>query len=133
MTQFVQSAAAPDAIHYDYDEDVDILYIAFAPGAQATTAVELNDNILLRFNLAERRAVGITLMDFSVLTQVTPLGPRQFPLTGLQDLDAEWQEMVLDLIAAPPVSYFLTMSALSPSSGAPIPIVAVENPLVAVS
>ena len=29
----------------------DVLYISFAPGEKPTAAVELNDNILLRFNL----------------------------------------------------------------------------------
>jgi len=51
----------------------------------------LNDNILLRFNRAEKRAIGLTLMDFSVLVQVTNFGPRSFPLTGLKELEAEWQ------------------------------------------
>ncbi len=54
---------------YSYDKDVDVLYISFSPGEKATTAVELNDNILLRFNKAEMRAVGLTLMDFSMLVQ----------------------------------------------------------------
>jgi uncharacterized protein YuzE len=70
---------------YSYDQEVDVLYISFAPGEQPTAAVELNDNILLRFNLSEKYAVGLTLMDFSVLVQMTQLGPRSFPLSGLQD------------------------------------------------
>ena len=68
---------------YFYDKEVDVLYISFAPGEKATTAVELNDNILLRFDRAEKRAIGLTLMDFSVLVQLTELGPRNFPLSGL--------------------------------------------------
>ena len=35
---------------FNYDEEADILYVSFAPGEKATAAVELNDNILLRFN-----------------------------------------------------------------------------------
>ena len=53
--------------HYSYDEEVDILYVSFSPGEKATSAVELNDNMLLRLNLAEQRAIGLTLMDYSVL------------------------------------------------------------------
>jgi hypothetical protein len=46
--------------------------------------VYLHENILLRFNLTEERAVGLTLMmDFSKV-HVTPLGPRSFPLSGLK-------------------------------------------------
>ena len=68
---------------FTYDKEVDILYISFHPGEKATAAVELNDNILLRFNEEEARALGLTLMDYSVLVQPTNLGPRTFPLTGL--------------------------------------------------
>src|ERR671923_1774499 len=80
---------------YSYDKEADVLYIAFAPGETPTAAVELNDNILLGFNLTEKRAIGLTLMDFSVLVQTTQLGPRSFPLSGLKDLEAEWQEVVI--------------------------------------
>jgi uncharacterized protein YuzE len=66
---------------YAYDKEADVLYISFAPGETSIAAVELNDNILLRFNLPEKRAVGLTLMDFSVLVQMTQLGPRSFPLS----------------------------------------------------
>lgn len=41
------------AFNYDYDQEADVLYISFSPGEKASTAVELNDNILLRFNRAE--------------------------------------------------------------------------------
>lgn len=73
-------------VHYDYDQDVDILYISFSPGEHATTAVELNDHILLRFNWEERRAVGVTLMDYSLLSARSALGARYFPLNGLAAL-----------------------------------------------
>jgi uncharacterized protein YuzE len=43
---------------YSYDKEADVLYISFSPGEKATTAVELNDNILLRFNRAEKRALA---------------------------------------------------------------------------
>jgi len=62
---------------YSYDKEADVLYISFSPGEKATTAVELNDNILLRFNRVEKRAIGLTLMDFTVLVQMTKLGPEK--------------------------------------------------------
>src|SRR3989442_13519429 len=89
---------------YSYDKEADVLYISFAPGEKPTAAVELNNNILLRFNLTEKRAVGLTLMDFSVLVQMTQLGPRSFPLSGLQDLEPEWQEAGSAIINEPTVS-----------------------------
>lgn len=113
-------------IVYSYDEEVDILYISFSPGEKATSAVELNDNILLRFNLADKRAVGLTLMDFSVLIQMTELGPRGFPLTGLGDLDAEWREMVLELIKKPPVNQILKLLVYSPSLSEETPLTLIQ-------
>ena len=113
---------------YTYDQEVDILYISFSPGEKATTAVELNENIVLRLNFDEKRAVGITLLDFSVLAQLTRLGPRQFPLNGLNELEPEWQEMVIELLTAPPVNQILKISMYSASLTQPVPI-AFVNPL----
>ncbi len=113
---------------YSYDKDVDILYISFSPGEKATTAVELNDNILLRFNKVEMRAVGLTLMDFSLLVQQTNLGPRSFPLHGLDDLEPEWREIVVEIIKSPPVNRILKMLAYTPSLTETIPIMTVERP-----
>lgn len=87
---------------YSYDKEADVLYISFSPGEKATAAVELNDNILLRFNRAEKRAIGLTLMDFSVLVQLTNLGPRSFPLSGLNELEPDWQDAVIEIITTPP-------------------------------
>jgi uncharacterized protein YuzE len=112
---------------YSYDKETDILYISFSPGEKATSAVELNDNILLRFNRAEKRAVGLTLMDFSVLVQLTNLGPRSFPLSGLQDLEPEWQETVIEIITKPPVDQILKVSEYTPSLTETMPIALVER------
>lgn len=112
---------------YDYDKEADVLYISFSPGEKATSAVELNDNILLRLNHAEKRAIGITLMDFSVLVQLTQLGPRSFPLTGLDKLESEWRETVIDIITSPPVSQILKVSIYTPSIAEAIPIAFVEK------
>ncbi len=113
---------------YTYDQETDVLYISFAPGEKASAAVELNDNILLRFNRAEKRVIGLTLMDFSVLVQTTGLGPRQFPLSGLKDLEPDWQELVIDLITQPPVNQILKVSTFTPSTAESIPIALVEKP-----
>jgi uncharacterized protein YuzE len=113
---------------YSYDKEADVLYISFSPGEKATAAVELNDNILLRFNRAEKRAIGLTLMDFSVLVQLTNLGPRSFPLTGLKELEAEWQETVIEIITKPPISQILKISSYSPSPAETVPITSVQKP-----
>ena len=56
------------------------------------TGIELNDHILLRFNKEERRAIGLTFLDFSVLIQRTEFGPKSFPLTGLADISDQMNE-----------------------------------------
>jgi uncharacterized protein YuzE len=116
------------AITYSYDREADILSVSFFPGEVPTAAVELNDNILLRFNRAEKRAIGLTLMDFSVLIQRTKLGPRSFPLTGLKDLETDWQETVIDIITSAPVNQILRISSYSPTAAEVVPITSVERP-----
>ncbi len=118
---------------YSYDKEADVLYISFSPGEKAATAVELNDNILLRFNRAEKRAVGLTLMDFSVLVQLTRLGPRSFPLSGLKELEPDWQEAVIEIITKPPVNQILKVSSYTPSLTETVPITSVEKPPISVA
>ncbi|MBI4771575.1 MAG: DUF2283 domain-containing protein [Chloroflexi bacterium] len=113
---------------YSYDKDADVLYISFAPGEKATAAVELNENILLRFNADEKRAVGLTLMDFSVLVQLTTIGPRSFPLSGLRELEHEWQETVIEIISQPPVNQILRASTYTPPAAEAMPITIIERP-----
>ena len=106
---------------FNYDEESDTLYISFAPG-EAATGIELNEHILLRIDKSERRAIGVTLFDYSVLVQRTDIGPRSFPLTGLAELSDELRDIVLDILARPPVSNILTLSAYTPSLLETIPI-----------
>ncbi len=112
---------------YSYDKDADVLYISLYPGEKATAAVELNDFILLRYNRLEKRVIGLTLQDFSVLVQLTELGPRNFPLTGLKELEPEWREEVIALITRPPVSHWLKVSAFTPTFNEMTPIAFVER------
>ena len=118
---------------YSYDKEADVLYISFSPGEKATAAVELNDNILLRFNREQKRAIGLTLQDFSVLVQLTELGPRSFPLSGLDELEPDWREIVVDLITSAPVNQILKVSAFTPSMAEAIPITLVERPPIALA
>jgi len=109
-----------------YDETSDTLYISFAPGEPAT-GLELNEHILLRINTAERRAVGLTLFEYSLLAQPTDIGPRSVPLSGLAELSAELRELALEIVQHPPVSEFLTLSAYTPSASEIIPITSVRS------
>ena len=69
-------------------------------------------------------------MDFSVLVQLTQLGPRSFPLLGLSELEPEWQQMVISIITSPPVNQILKVSSFTPSMAEIIPITSVEMPTV---
>ena len=106
---------------FNYDEISDTLYVSFAPGEKAT-GIELSEHILLRINKAERRAVGLTFFEYSLLAQRTEWGMRSFPMTGLAQLSGELQDLVLDIIQRPPVSDVLSLSAYTPSAAEMIPI-----------
>lgn len=106
---------------YNYDEVSDTLYVSFAPGENAT-GIELNDHILLRINKKERRAIGLTLLNYSLLAQRTDVGPRSFPLTGILELSEDLRELVLDILQCPPVSNILFLSSYTPSMAESVPI-----------
>lgn len=108
-------------VSINYDEISDTLYISFEPGEKAT-GFELSEHILLRINKKERKAVGLTFFEYSLLAQRTEVGPRSFPLTGLAQLSDELREIVLDILLRPPVSNFLSVSAYTPSFVETIPI-----------
>ena len=118
---------------YTYDRECDILYISFSSGEKAATAVELNDCILLRFNRSEKRAIGLTLMDFSVLIQSDTLGPRSYPLTGLGELEQSWKDTVIEIITTPPVNQILRISVYTPSLTDTVPIALVETPPIPIA
>jgi hypothetical protein len=88
-------------IHLAYDETGDVLEIVF-DDVEATCAVELTDNILLRFHRELGQATGLTILDFSVLASPSELGPRSFALTGLEHLPDDLREMVARMLRSPP-------------------------------
>jgi uncharacterized protein YuzE len=110
---------------FNYDEASDTLYVSFAPGEEAT-GIELNEHILLRLDRQERRAIGLTFFEYSVLAQRTEVGPRSFPLTGLAELSKEMREIVIKILLHPPVSDILSVSAYSPSPLETIPIMSLQ-------
>ncbi|MDM8525980.1 DUF2283 domain-containing protein [Desulfococcaceae bacterium HSG8] len=98
-----------------YDEISDSLYITFEVGKSAT-GIELNDQILLRIDKDNRKAVGITISDYSIISQNTEIGPRSFPLDGLNELSDETREIVYEILLSHPVNEFLCLSAYSPAN-----------------
>ena len=109
---------------FNYDEDGDILYVSFAPGETAM-GILLNEQLLLRVNRTEHRVIGLTIMDYTMLAQVTELGPRSVPLTDLQELAPELRELALDVLQSPELRPILTLTAYTPAAGELIPAVIV--------
>jgi len=114
-------------IRFAYDEEGDILEIAFG-SVQATCAIELTDDILLRFNLECEQAAGLTILDFSSLASSTEIGPISFPLTGLADLPEELRRTVVKILTSPPVNRFLKLTCYSPTPTERIPLTYVVRP-----
>ena len=109
-----------------YDKDSDTLYISFETNMDAT-GIELNDHMLLRINKATHKAVGLTFFEYSTLTQQTHLGPRSFPLSGLEDLSEELKDIVLNILQSSPIKEILPLSAYTPSAIETIPITSIDT------
>ncbi len=111
---------------FKYDEASDSLYISFAPGENAT-GIELNEHLLLRVNKAERRAVGLTIFDYSVLAQPTESGLRSLPLDGLRALSDATRELVLGILQTSPVKDVLSLSTYTSPAIEAIPIASLQQ------
>lgn len=113
---------------FNYDEASDTMFVSFAAGA--ATGIELNEDILLRVDIQDRRAVGLTLFNYSVLAQPTELGYRSLPLTGLEELPQDIRELVIEILHSLPVADILSLSAYTPSVVETIPITALHGPIL---
>lgn len=110
-----------------YEEVGDILEIVF-DGVEATSAIELTDNIVLRFHREQERAAGLTFLDFSVLASPAELGVRSFALSGLEDLPEELRATVARIITTPPVNQFLKVTTFFASPTDQVPLAYVQSP-----
>ncbi len=109
-----------------YDQDADLMEIFFGENEPAT-GVELTDYIILRFNKQKRRAVSLTLLHFSILTELTEYGPRSYPLEKLDEVPEDLRQIVLQLIVSMPVRQFLKVSHFQASPTERIPFTYVES------
>ncbi|MEW5830403.1 MAG: DUF2283 domain-containing protein [Chloroflexota bacterium] len=116
----------------NYDETSDTLYISFTPDVKAT-GIELNDHIILRIDKENRKAVGITFLNYSILIQKADFGPRSFPLTGLTMLSEETREIVMEILGKSPVKEILALSTYTPSFSEVIPITLLRLPATQVA
>jgi len=120
-------------VHFVYDQDADILEILFGE-SESATGVELTDYIVLRVNTQTRRAVSLTLLHFSILTERTEYGLRSYPLNKLDDVPETLRELALHLVTSMPVSQFLKLTHFQASPTKQIPFAYVEShPMMAVA
>lgn len=111
---------------FNYDEMSDTLFVSFAPG-ETGTGVEINENLLLRINKPERRAIGLSIFNYSLLAQPTETGRRSLPLTGLSEVSKETRAIVFDILSRPPVADILTLSSYTPRLSENIPLVSFRD------
>ena len=107
---------------YDYIEDADILEIFFVQGA-ATNAVEIADDITLRFDKQRGEAMSLILNNYSYLVEPAQFGPRSFRLK-IDQLPKATREIVTQIINHPPVNRCIRMLTFLDQQA--IPIVTVE-------
>ena len=113
-------------LRFVYDQEADILEIFFGKNEPAT-GVELTDYIVLRLNKQTRRAISLTLLHFSILTERTVYGPRSYPLDKLDEISRDLRELVLNLVTTMPVCQFVKMSHYQASPTEKIPFTYVES------
>ena len=123
-TQTTASDGTP--VHFVYDQESDILEIFFGENEPAT-GVELTDYIILRLNKQTRRAVSLTLLHFSILTEHTEYGPRSYPLDKLDEVPEDLQELALHLVTSMPVGQFVKLSHFQASPTEQIPFTYVAS------
>lgn len=113
-------------VRFVYDQEADILEIFFGENESAT-GVELTDYIILRLNQQTRRAISLTLLHFSILTERTEYGPRSYPLHKIDEVSEGLRELVLNLVTSIPVSQFVKLSHFQASPTEQIPLTYVES------
>jgi len=109
-----------------YDREADILEIFFGQN-EPGTGVELTDHILLRLNSQTRRAISVTVLHFSILTEHTEYGPRSYALDKLDEVPEDLRELVLHVVTTMPVHQFLKITHFQASPTEQIPVTYVES------
>jgi len=97
----------------EYDPNGDLLEIYFVQG-EATAAVELTDNIVLRFDWDSGIPLSLGIISFSTLLQPSPYGKMHFELL-IEEWPEEAEDKILAMLRRPPLTEFLTLSSYTPA------------------
>jgi len=120
------TAADGTPVRLVYDREADILEIFFGQN-EPGTGVELTDHILLRINSQTRRAISVTVLHFSILTEHTEYGPRSYALDKLDEVPEDLRELILHVVITMPVRQFLKLTHFQASPTEQIPVTYVES------
>lgn len=123
-TQIIARDGSP--VKLVYDEEGDILEIFFGANVPST-GIALTDHIVLHIDQKQKRAVSLTLLNFSILSEQTEYGPRSFALEKLTILPADIHDLVLQVLTTLPVSQFLKLSQLQTLPMKQMPVAFVES------
>lgn len=113
---------------YEYDPEGDVLDVYFDEKRPAWT-IELTPNILISIERAARRAIRLTLMDYTELIRPTEWGVRSFPIVGLADLPVPERDLVLAILNSAPVNRWLDISAVQTLPDSPFAVMHLEPSL----
>ena len=113
-----------------YDEDTDMLDLFFGENHPAR-GIQLTDQIILRVDSLMRRAVSLTLLHFSILSEQTAYGPRSWTLTSLTQMPEEQRDLMLQILTTAPVSQFLKLTQLQTAPAQFVPVAYVDTQPVA--
>ena len=97
----------------EYDPTGDLLEIYFVLG-EATAAVELTDNIVLRFDWDRGTPFNLGIISVSTLLQLSRYGKMHFELL-VKEWPEEAQDKILAMLRRPPLTEFLTVSSYTPA------------------
>lgn len=89
-----------------YDEEGDILYVAFGD-TQNSISQSLSPNIVLLYNRHLNEATGITLIGFSDLVNATNSRPFPLHLDHLIQFNPQKRQALLEMLYRPPITYYL--------------------------
>ena len=114
-----------DDFEFDYLEEADILEVFFTQDT-ATNAVEIADDVTLRFDEEKRVGISLILNNYSYLIEPDQYGQRSFRLK-IDALPLGTQRVILEIIGRSPVNRFIRMLSYSDSPNhQPVPIAAIE-------
>jgi len=113
---------------YEYDREGDVLDVYFDEKRPAWT-IELTPNILISIDRTTRRAIRLTLMDYTELIRPSDWGVRSFPITGLADLPLPERDLVVAILNSAPVNRWLDVSAVQMLPDSPFAVMHLAPPL----